>query len=198
MAVSVPLMSLVARINNITELTEEENICQTDFMVPVAASRHYEAHSPELEDFEFCSEGPFVVGPRSFSQPYEMRAKIYSIVAVNNKLQGLLHNPKSPMSANSGTRRSTPISSFSIELNKARDMIQELHAEMQTYYAVVEQLQPRLLDFAEPLHNAAHAMNMTYRELSLLELIRMMADEIRVIIGRHRVAEWLSIDTKDL
>ncbi|MCJ1389068.1 hypothetical protein MMC18_001922 [Xylographa bjoerkii] len=176
---------------------EGEIICQTDFMVPVANVRHYEAHSPELEDFESHPDGPLVVGPRSFSQPYEMRAKIYSIVALSNNLQTMAQNPEPRRSVPSDARRNAPISPFSLELNKARDMIQELHAEMQTYHAVIQQLQPRLLDFATPLHNAAHSMNMTHRELSLLELVRMAADEVRVIIGRHRVAEWSTTKWKE-
>ncbi|MCJ1400058.1 hypothetical protein MMC11_003261 [Xylographa trunciseda] len=176
---------------------EEEIICQTDFLTPVSNVRHYEAHSPELEGFESHSDGPLVVGPRSCSQPYEMRAKIYSIVALSNSLQSMVQNPQTPVSNHSGARRSPAISPLSVEMNKARDLIQELHVEMQTYHTVVERLQPRLLDFAEPLRNAAHAMNITQRDSSLIELIRMAADEVRVIIGRHRVAEWLNVDKKE-
>ncbi|MCJ1379295.1 hypothetical protein MMC17_002396 [Xylographa soralifera] len=175
---------------------EEEIICRTDFMVPVPNFRHYEAHSPELEDFESPSDGPLVVGPRSFSQPYELRAKIYSIVALNTNLQGMVQNPQTPVVNRSGTRRNAATSPLSVELNKARDLVQELYAEFQTYHTVIQQIQPRLLDFAEPLRKTAHAMNMTYRELSLLEHLNMVADEIRVIIGRHRVAEWLTVDGK--
>ena len=125
-----------------------------------------------------------------------MRAKIYSIVALSNRLQGMVQHPQTPVFSSSDARRTEATSPLSVELNKARGLVQELYAEMQTYHTVVEQIQPRLLDFAEPLRNAAHAMNMTYRESSLLELLKMVADEIRVIIGRHRVAEWLTIDGK--
>ncbi|MCJ1286502.1 hypothetical protein MMC26_005848 [Xylographa opegraphella] len=175
---------------------EKEILCRTDFLPPLPNVRHYESHSPELKDPDTQSAGPLVVGPRSSSQPYEMRAKIYSIVALSNRLQRMVQKPQTPGSNGSGTHQNGATSSLSVELAKARDFVQELYTEFQTYHTVIEQIQPRLLDFAEPLRNAAHAMNMTYRELSLLELMKMAADEIRVIIGRHRVAEWLTIDGK--
>ncbi|MCJ1433552.1 hypothetical protein MMC27_002915 [Xylographa pallens] len=178
-------------IENDGQPIEKEILCRTDFLAPVPNVRHYEAHSPELEDLESPSVGQLVVGPRSFSQPYEMRAKIYSIVALSNRLQSMVQNPQTPVLYGSGTRRNAAPSPLTIDLNKARGLIVELYEGFQTYHTVIEQIQPRLLDFAEPLRTAAHAMNLTYRELSLLELLKMVADKINVIIGRHRVTESL-------
>ena len=196
MVVSLPTTyTPVIHTYSSAEPIEADIICRTEFMEPLPNVQHSEAKSLDLENPEGRSDGPIVVAPRSFS-PYEMRAKIYSLVALNTHLQSMVQPPQTPLANSSGTPQDRATTPLSVELNKARESVQELYAEIQTHHTVIRPTQPRLLDFTEPLRNAAFAMNMTHREFSLLDLLKMLADEIRVVINRHRVTERMSFDKK--
>jgi hypothetical protein len=124
--------------------------------------------------------GPTITVAKADSQPYELRANIYSLVSENKLLQSL------SITADGGIEATTQ------RLGDIKAKIEECLTQLATYATVVSVYQPKLKDFERPLREAHLALQSPGNESETLVIILVLANEIHKIIRHHRGDDTVS------
>ena len=159
------------------------------------AARYYEAGSAALDNSDSVLQGPLIVVPRAQSQPHELRANIYKIVSMSNMLQATLRaaaGPTAPVASTSyasSASRTKSMATLSTDLREVVVLVQDLAAQTETYRTVIQKIQPKVMDFARSLRNAALALEYNDQNPIQLQIVTQLALEINVILKHHRLME---------